>query len=79
MEKTKRLLGHLNIHRRKYIKVPVIDVKKYGGLQVAIVNGKIIAEGHTWEEVLKNAQEKFPETPLSEIRVFSVPKSLHII
>jgi len=79
MEKTKRLLRQVGVRRQKHVKVPVIDVKKYGGLQVAIVNGKIIAEGRTWEEVLQTAQKKFPDTPLSEIRVFSVPKSLHVI
>ena len=78
-EKTKRLSGRLHIRRRKHIKVPVIDIKRYGGLQVAIVDGNIIAEGRTWEEVLQNAQKKFPDMPLSEIRVFSVPKSLHVI
>ncbi|TSC80061.1 MAG: hypothetical protein G01um101429_265 [Parcubacteria group bacterium Gr01-1014_29] len=78
-EKTKRSYGRVKGQGYKSVKVPVIDVKKYGGLQVAIVNGKIIAEGRTWEEVLQNTQEKFPDTPLSEIRVFSVPKSLHVI
>ncbi len=61
------------------IKIPTIDVKKYGGLQVAIVDGKIVAQGHTWEEVLRRARTQFPDTPLSEIRVFSVPKSLYVI
>src|SRR3990167_1983523 len=68
-----------SVRKHADVKIPTIDIKKYGGLQVAIVNGKIIAEGHTWEEVLQNAQKKFPKTPLSEIRVFSVPKSLHVI
>ena len=76
-EKAKRPSKRIktSVHRHVAVKVPTIDVKKYGGLQVAIVNGKIIAEGHTWKEVLQNAQEKFPDTPLSEIRVFSIPKS----
>lgn len=55
-----------------------IDVKKYGGKQVAIVDGVIIATGHTLKEVIKKAQKKAPLRPLHEIRIFSVPKTLSV-
>jgi hypothetical protein len=31
---------------------PIIDIKKYGGQQVAIVDGRIVAAGTDTEEVL---------------------------
>lgn len=61
------------------IQTPIIDIKKYGGKQVAIVNGKIIASGRTLEEVIKYARKREPLKPLNEIRIFSVPKTLLII
>lgn len=63
----------------KRVKVPVIDVKKYGGKQVAIVNGKIIASGRTLTEVVELAKKQAPHKPLNEIRVFSVPPTLSVI
>ena len=58
---------------------PVIDVKKYGGKQVAIVEGKVIASGATLGEVLRRASKKAPSKPIHEIKVFSVPKTLSVI
>ena len=58
---------------------PTIDVKKYGGKQVAIVEGKVIASGDTLEEVLQRASKKVPSRPLHEIKVFSVPRTLSVI
>lgn len=60
-------------------KVPTIDVKKYGGRQVAIADGKIIAVGRTLAEVIRKARRCAPARPLQEIRIFSVPKSLTAI
>ena len=60
-------------------KIPIIDIKKYGGKQVAIVDGKIIASGRTLKEVLDKVKKKLPSKPLSEIRIFSVPKTLSVI
>jgi len=60
-------------------KLPIIDVKKYGGKQVAIVDGKIIASARTLEAVLKQARRQMPSRPLHEIHIFSVPKSLSVI
>lgn len=58
---------------------PIIDVKKYGGRQVAIVDGKIIASGKTLEDVISKSRKIVPLKPLNEIRIFSVPKSLSVI
>lgn len=63
----------------KRIKTPVIDIKKYGGKQVAIVDGKIVASGRTLESVIKLAKRRAPSKPLSEIKIFSVPKTLSVI
>lgn len=64
---------------KKTLKLPTIDVKKYGGKQVAIVDGKIIASGKTLSEVIERARRVVPLKPLHEIRIFSVPKSLSVI
>ncbi len=63
----------------KQYKIPVIDVKKYGGKQIAIVGGRVIASGRTLEEVIRRARMIAPAKPLSEIRIFSVPKTLSVI
>ena len=60
-------------------KIPIIDVKKYGGKQVAILGNKIIASGNSLEEVLTKAKKKAPTRPLNEFKVFSVPKTLAVI
>lgn len=60
-------------------KLPIIDVKKYGGKHVAIVGGKVIASGHTLEEVIRRARKRVPTKPLHEIKIFSVPKTLSVI
>lgn len=60
-------------------KIPLIDIKKYGGRQVAIVEGKVIAAGNTLEEVIRRAQRHMPSRPLQEIKIFSVPKTLSVI
>ena len=58
---------------------PVIDIKKYGGKQVAIVDGKIVASGTSAQSVIVKAQKKLPHKKLHEIAIFSVPKSLYFI
>ena len=58
---------------------PIIDVKKYGGKQVAILGGKVVASGNTLGEVLRRASKKAPSRPLHEITVLSVPKTLSVI
>lgn len=64
---------------RRTTKLPTIDIKKYGGKQVAIVDGKIIASGRTLSEVIERARRVVPLKPLHEIKIFSVPKSLAVI
>lgn len=66
-------------YMRKASKIPIIDIKKYGGKQVAIVDGRIAASGYTLEEVIKRVRKKIPSKPLNEIRIFSVPKTLAVI
>lgn len=63
----------------KRIKMPIIDVKKYGGKQVAVANGRIIASGHTLKEVVELAKKRAPHKPLHEISIFSVPPTLSVI
>lgn len=60
-------------------KTPIIDVKKYGGRQVAIVDGKIIASGRTLAHVIALARKRVPHRSLHDIRVFAVPKTLSVI
>lgn len=64
---------------RRVPATPIIDVKKYGGKQVAIASGRIIASGRTLAEVLRRAKAVAPQKPLNEIRIFSVPKSISVI
>jgi len=63
----------------KTISIPTIDIKKYGGKQVAIVDGKIVASGKTLEEVIKRVRKIIPSKPLQEVRIFAVPKTLSVI
>ena len=60
-------------------KMPPIDVKKYGGKQVALLDGKIVATGATLSEVLARAQKAKPSQSLSEFKVFAVPRTLAVI
>lgn len=60
-------------------KIPAIDIKKYGGKQVAILNGKVVASGRTWKEVLEKAHRKAPDQALNEFVVFAVPRTLNVI
>lgn len=64
---------------RRAGKIPTIDVERYGGKQVAIVDGKVIAAGRTLQAVIRLAQKRRPDRPLHEIRIFSVPKTLAAI
>ena len=60
-------------------KIPTIDIKKYGGKQVAIIEGKIVAVGKTSSAVVNKARKVFPKKPLHEIAILAVPKSLYVI
>lgn len=63
---------------RKF-RTPIIDVKKYGGSQVAIVNGKIVASGTDTVEVLKEAKRRIPHATWRDILLVSVPKGLTVV
>lgn len=64
---------------KQSIKIPTVDIKRYGGKQIAIADGKIIAVGKTLEEVVRRARSRTPSKPLNEIQIFSVPKTLAAI
>lgn len=61
------------------IVVPAINVKKYGGKQVAILDGKVIASGRTLEEVIRRVRKTAPKRALHEFKIFSVPQTLAVI
>ena len=56
-----------------------IDVKKYGGKQVAIVGGQVVASGRTSLEVLEKARSQMPARPLKDIKIFAVPRTIDAI
>ena len=58
---------------------PVIDIKKYGGKEVALVRGKIIVSGRSTRAVLKRAKKLVPLDEHNQIWLFRVPKSLAVI
>ena len=58
---------------------PIIDIKKYGGKQVAIVRGKIVASGRSTRAVLERAKKRVPERDHARIALFIVPKSLTVV
>ncbi len=59
--------------------IPTIDIKKYGGKQVAVVKGKIVASGETTKEVLNKAQRLVPKSTWEDILLISVPKGLMVV
>jgi len=60
-------------------KMPTIDVKKYGGKQVAIVGGEIVASGTDTAELLKEVQSKMPQATWRDILLVSVPEGLTVV
>lgn len=63
----------------KTIKIPIIDVKKYGGKQVAIIKGKIVADGIKTKDVLEKARRKVPRAVWQDILLINVPKGLTVV
>ena len=61
------------------MKTPVIDVKKYGGKQVANVKGKIVASGTTAKEAIERAERKLPRITWHDILIVSVPKGITMV
>ena len=64
---------------KKNIKIPIIDIKKYGGRQVAIVGGRILASGVNTAEVLKSAKKQLPKSTWKDILLVSVPQGLTVV
>jgi len=60
-------------------KIPALDVQKYGGQQVAIVEGEIVASGTDTEELLKEVQSKMPQATWRDILLVSVPEGLTVV
>lgn len=54
-------------------------MKKYGGKQVAIVKGKIIASGVTAKEAIERAEHKLPRVTWHDILIVSVPKGITVV
>lgn len=58
---------------------PIIDIKKYGGKQVAVVKGRIMASGDSAEEVLRAVKHKLPGATWRDVLLISVPKGLTVV
>lgn len=64
---------------KRSFKIPVLDVKKYGGQQVAVVGGKIVAAGMNTKEVIDLAKKKSPKSTWRDILLVSVPNGLTVV
>lgn len=63
----------------KKMQLPIIDVKKYGGKQVAIVDGKIVGVHNDTRVLVAEVRKKFPGVSWQEILLVSVPKGLTVV
>jgi len=63
----------------KRASIPTLDVKKYGGQQVAIVGGKVVASGDNSQSVLKRAKQRAPKATWRDIVIVGVPRSVTVI
>jgi hypothetical protein len=59
--------------------LPIIDIKKYGGQQVAVVHGKLVAAGTDTQAVIEGAKRKVPGITWQDIVLISVPPSLNVV
>ena len=59
--------------------IPTIDIKKYGGKEIAILNGKIAAVGKSLPDVIQKLKKTKPDQVLQEVLFLTVPKSLTVI
>ncbi len=55
-------------------KIPIVDFFKFRGKDLAIVDGKIVAQGESSKEVLEKAEKLFPQKSTKDIILLSVPK-----
>ena len=63
----------------KHSSLPVINIKKYGGRQVAIVDGKIVASGRSTSGTLRAAKQRVRRENHNRIALFMVPKNLTVV
>ncbi|MBU4298533.1 succinyl-CoA synthetase subunit alpha [Patescibacteria group bacterium] len=54
--------------------IPLIHFSKFRGKEVALVDGKIVAEGESSKEVFEKAKKLFPMKSSKEIVLLFVPK-----
>lgn len=54
--------------------IPTIDFSKFRGKEVALVDGKIVAQGDSSKEVFEKAKKIFPRKLSKEIILLFVPK-----
>jgi len=60
-----------------YINIPQIPLEeqeKYAGMDVAIVDGKVVAAGHDSLEAFQKAKALFPDRSPEEILISYIPK-----
>lgn len=55
-------------------KIPVVDFSKFRGKEVAIVDGKVIAEGISSKEAFDKAKKLFPKRLTKDIILLYVPR-----
>ncbi|OGZ56475.1 MAG: hypothetical protein A3H64_00980 [Candidatus Ryanbacteria bacterium RIFCSPLOWO2_02_FULL_45_11c] len=60
-------------------KIPTIDIKKYGGKEIAILNGTVVAVGKSLPDVIQKLKKIKPNQALREVLFLTVPKSLTVI
>ena len=52
----------------------IIDFSKFRGKNLAMVNGKIVAQGSSSKEVFEKAKKLFPQKSAKDILLLFVPK-----
>lgn len=58
---------------------PIIDIKRYGGKQVAIVGNRIVASGRSTSSVLQKAKKRISKKDHDRIALLIVPRSLPVV
>lgn len=61
-------------HLLKKEKIPLINWPKLRGKEIAIVEGKVVAQGDSSKEVFDKAKKLFPKKSSRDITLLSVPK-----
>ncbi|MFQ6031778.1 MAG: DUF5678 domain-containing protein [Candidatus Zixiibacteriota bacterium] len=55
--------------------IPIEEQRKYAGKDVALVDGKIVAWGHTSKEAFEKAKTLHPDKKAEEIGLLYVPET----